>query len=181
MQEMTYVKKLTIAAVCTALCTVLPLALHVIPRAGSVLSPMHIPVFLCGLTCGGGFGLLCGAVGPVISSLVTGMPGPAYLPGMVVELAVYGLVAGGMMRFVRSGRWVVDVYASLLTAMVLGRIAGGMANAFIFHLGEYSVAIWVASYITGTLPGMGLHLVLVPAVWAALVRARLIPARYPKR
>ncbi len=176
-----YTKKMTIAAVCTALCAVLPLAFHAIPNGGSLFSPMHIPVLLCGLVCGSGFGMLCGAVGPVVSALATGMPGPAYLPAMVVELAVYGLVSGGMMRLVRSGRWAVDVYASLLTAMALGRIAAGVATAFIFDLGEYSLAIWVASYVTGTLPGAALHLVLVPAVLAALERARLIPARYPKK
>ncbi len=177
---MSHVKKLTIAAVCTALCTVLPMAFHAIPNGGSLLSPMHIPALLCGMVCGGGFGLLCGAVGPVVSSLVTGMPGPAYLPGMVVELAVYGLVCGSMMGRVRSGRWAVDVYSSLLTAMVLGRVAAGLVHGLIFSVGEYSFAIWAASYVTGTLPGAVLHLILVPAVLIALEKAHLVPERYPK-
>lgn len=177
---MTKVKKLTIAAVCVALCVVLPIAFHAIPGGGNLFSPMHIPVLLCGLVCGGGYGLLCGIIGPVVSSLVTGMPGPAYLPSMVVELAVYGLVCGVMMRLVRTGRWAADVYSSMAVAMVLGRIGGGLANAFIFNLGEYSMAIWVSSYVTGTLPGAVLHLIVVPAILLALEKAYLVPPRYPR-
>lgn len=177
---LSHTKKLTITSICVALCVVLPVAFHAIPGGGNLFSPMHIPVLLCGLVCGGGFGLLCGAVGPVVSALVTGMPGPAYLPAMVVELSLYGLAAGTMMRLVRSGRWAVDVYTSLLVAMVLGRIGGGLANAFIFNMGVYSIAIWVSSYVTGTLPGAALHLVVVPTILATLEKARLIPRRYAK-
>jgi len=35
---------------------------------------------LCGLVCGPVLGLICGIFTPVLSSLITGMPGPAYLP-----------------------------------------------------------------------------------------------------
>ncbi|HHU82346.1 MAG TPA: ECF transporter S component, partial [Firmicutes bacterium] len=92
MVRMSYVKRSVITAACIGLCVVLPMAFHAIPNAGSLLSPMHIPVLLSGLICGWSFGLLCGLAGPLLSTLITGMPPVAYLPPMLVELAVYGLV-----------------------------------------------------------------------------------------
>ena len=45
------IKNMTMAAVCVALCVVLPIAFHSIPDAGSVFLPMHIPVLICGMIC----------------------------------------------------------------------------------------------------------------------------------
>ena len=44
-------KRLTLAALFTALGILLPLAFHLtgIPAAGQIFLPMHIPVLLCGL------------------------------------------------------------------------------------------------------------------------------------
>ena len=77
MNQMSYVKRSILTAVCIALCVVLPMAFHAIPNAGSIYCPMHIPVLLCGLLAGWPFGLLCGLAGPVLSSLLTGMPATA--------------------------------------------------------------------------------------------------------
>ena len=46
-------KRMIYAALCLALCMVLPLLTGQIPEIGKRLSPMHIPVFLCGFLCGG--------------------------------------------------------------------------------------------------------------------------------
>ena len=43
---------LIIAAMCAALCVLLPMAFHAIPNAGSIFLPMHIPILLCGSLCG---------------------------------------------------------------------------------------------------------------------------------
>ena len=68
------VKRLVLAAACVALCVVLPIAFHSIPNAGQVILPMHIPVLLCGLICSWPYGFLCGLLGPLLSSLITGLP-----------------------------------------------------------------------------------------------------------
>ena len=94
-------RKLVMAAMCAALGVVLPQAFHMVPNAGSVLLPMHIPVLLCGLACGWPYGLACGILAPLLSSLLTGMPPAAYLPSMLCELAAYGLVSGLMSQFIR--------------------------------------------------------------------------------
>lgn len=179
MNQMSSVKRSILTAVCIALCVVLPMAFHSVENAGSVLCPMHLPVLLCGLVCGWPFGLLCGLAGPLLSSLFTGMPPIAYLPAMLVELAVYGVTAGLLMRFVRTGRLAGDLCISLVTAMLAGRLAAGAAKALIFAAGKYSLAAWTAAYFVTCLPGMILQLVLLPAIVFALEKAGLIPARYP--
>ena len=133
MKKMSSVTKCVTAAVCMALCVVLPMAVHSIPNGGTLLSPMHLPVLLCGLICGWPYGLACGIIGPLLSSLISGMPpaGPI-LYGMLVELAVYGLVTGLLMQFVHTGKWMADFYISLIAAMLAGRIAGGMGNCILY-------------------------------------------------
>ena len=176
---MSTVKRLVTTAICAALCVVLPMAFHWIPNAGSVILPMHIPVLLCGLTCGWPYGLVCGLLGPFISSF-TGMPPLAILPSMMVECGVYGLVTGLMMRYVRTGKPMADLYISMVTAMILGRVVAGFAKALVFTPGVAPFA-WVSTSLVMGIPGIVIQLVVVPVLVAALTRARLIPSRYPQK
>ena len=180
MNKMSYVKKSMISAVCIALCVILPMAFHAVPNAGSVIGPMHIPALLCGLICGWPFGLLCGLAGPLVSSLITGMPPMAYLPSMMVELAAYGLLSGLGMRFVRTKIIYADLYISLASAMLIGRVIAGISRALIFSPGSYSMSAWVTSYFVTSFPGIVIQLILIPVIVFALEKARLIPVRYPK-
>lgn len=177
MYKMSSIKKMTLSALCTALCVVLPIAFHIIPNAGSVLLPMHIPVLLCGLVCGWQYGLLCGVLGPVLSSVLTGMPPAAILPSMIVELGFYGCVSGLMMEYVRSGSLYADLYISLPVAMLVGRVASGIAKALIFAPGTGFAAWATASFVTA-LPGISVQLIVLPTLIVALTRSGLIPARY---
>ena len=176
--QMSYVKKLVFTAVCAAMCLVLPMAFHTVPNAGSIFLPMHIPVLLCGLVCGWPYGLVCGLIGPAISSL-TGMPPIAMLPSMMVECAAYGAVTGLMMKFVRTKNAVADLYISMVTAMILGRVIAGLAKALIFAPGTPAFA-WVTTSLVTGIPGIVIQLVVMPAVVFALTKARLISVRYPK-
>ena len=180
MQKMSAVKKSIITAVCIALCVVLPQAFHAVPNAGAIYLPMHIPVLLCGLICGWPYGLLCGLAGPALSALITGMPPAAVLPGMLVECGVYGLAAGLLMQLVRTMHLYADLYISLAAAMLLGRVVSGIAKALIFSAGSYSMVSWVAGSFVTALPGIVIQLALLPSIVYALMRARLIPQRYPK-
>lgn len=177
---MTNVKKSIITAVCIALSVVLPMAFHAVQNAGSIFSPMHIPVLLCGLICGWPFGLLCGIAGPLFSSLFTGMPPMAYLPSMMVELAVYGLICGLMMQLIHTGKIYVDLYISLAAALLTGRIIAGIAGALIFSRGYITMASWAASYFVTSIPGIAIQLIFIPSIVFALMKANLIPVRYPK-
>ena len=175
--KMTYSKKLVFTAVCAALCVVLPMAFHSIQNAGTVFLPMHIPVLLCGLMCGWPFGLICGIIGPLLSSLLTGMPPAAMLPSMMVECAAYGCVTGLMMQLVHTKRAVADLYISMVTAMVAGRVLAGLAKSLIFAPGTAPFA-WVTTSLVAGIPGIVIQLILIPLVIASLTKAKLLPARY---
>ena len=171
------VKKMTLASVCVALCVVLPIAFHSIPDAGTVFLPMHIPVLICGMICGWPYGLLCGLMGPLLSSFITGMPPVAILPAMMVECGTYGLVSGLMLKYLRSGKVYLDLYGALIVAMLAGRVVSGIAKALIFSPG-LAMSAWVtASFITA-LPGIAIQLVFLPGVVYTLMKARVIPQRY---
>lgn len=177
---MTKTKKICICAICIALCYVLPLAFHPLVL-GSALSPLHIPVLLCGLLCGWPYGLVCGIAGPILSSLLSGMPPVVMLIPMIPELCTYGVVCGILMKFIRTGHFYADLYLSMLPAMLSGRIVGGIVQAlyYLFTAESYSVALWVSSYLVGTLPGAILHLLVLPTLVLVLTKAQLIPERYP--
>ncbi len=178
MKKMSYVKLSIITAVSIALCVVLPMAFHSIPNAGSIILPMHIPVLLCGLICGPFFGLLAGLAGPLLSNLFTGMPPAAFLPQMMIELAVYGLICGLMMKMIRTKKVFVDLYISLIVSIIIGRVVAGIAKALIFAPGNFTMAVWTTSYFVTGWPGIVIQLVLIPAVVFALMKAKLIPERY---
>lgn len=175
---MSNIKKLVFAALCVALGVVLPLAFHSIANAGSIFLPMHIPVLLCGLICGWPYGLACGVLASVASSLITGMPPAAYLPSMAIELAVYGLVSGLMMKYVRTGKTLWDIVISLVAAMLAGRFTYGTLNALFFRAGDYSLAVWLTSAFVTGLPGIAIQVVLIPALVLALEKAKILPRRY---
>ena len=167
--------KLTYAALCLALALVLPFLTGQIPQIGQALSPMHIPVFLCGFLCGWPWGLVIGLLAPLLRSLLFGMP--VFFPGacaMAFELAAYGLLSGLMYRLLpkKTGY----IYASLLIAMVGGRIVWGVARYVFAGIQgtAFTFAAFIAGAVTNAVPGIILHIVLVPLIVLALKRARLI-------
>lgn len=180
MTTMTPVKRMILGAVCVALCVVLPIAFHSIPNAGSVILPMHIPVLLCGMIASWPYGLICGLMGPLLSSILTGMPPAAILPAMMVECAVYGAVSGIMLKAVHTGKTYPDLYIALITAMLAGRIVSGIAKALIFSPG-LAMSAWIASSFVTALPGIVIQLILLPIVVNTMMRARMIPKRYPDK
>ena len=179
MKTRSSIRNMTMAAVCVALCVVLPIAFHSIPDAGSVFLPMHIPVLICGMICGWPYGLLCGLMGPLVSSALTGMPPIAFLPAMMVECGTYGLVSGLMLKYVHTQRTYADLYIALVTAMIAGRIVSGIAKALIFTPG-LALSAWVTASFVTALPGILIQLIFLPSVVCTLMKARVIPQRYAK-
>lgn len=171
---MTKTRNLTISAMFVALCVVLPMAFHSVANAGQILLPMHFPVLLCGMACGWPYGLACGILGPLLSSLFTGMPPMAILPSMLCELAVYGFVTGLLSRKINSGLKIFDIYLPLLCAMVAGRLFYGILNALIFRAGSYSFSIWLTAAFVTSLPGIIIQLIFVPVFVYILRKAKFI-------
>ena len=176
---MSYLKKSITASMLIALCVVFPLAFHAVPYAGRMLLPMHIPVLLAGLVCGPLFGLIVGLAGPFLSNLFTSMPPMVLVPPMMIELGTYGLVAGLMIKLIHTRRLSVDLYISLLAAMLIGRIVAGIAQAVYFYGGTYAIGSWTTVYFVNSLPGLVIQLLLIPSLIIALEREKVIPLRYP--
>lgn len=151
-------------------------ALGLGPMLGQTLLPMHLPVLLVGLLAGPYAGVATGALAPVISFALTGMPMAPMVPFMVIELASYGLFAG-LLRGVRLPSALpspLDWLVRLLGAQVAGRLVDGLAIAVaVAFLGNTSmtVASVCAAVLTG-LPGLVLQWVAVPAIMFAVDRRR---------
>jgi len=171
---MSNTKKLVITAMFVAIGIVLPLAVHTIPNTGRIFLPMHIPILLCGLIVGFPYGLACGIITPLLSSLITGMPPAAMLPAMVCELAAYGTVSSLLMRYVTVKNLFARTYIALIGAMLIGRIFFGILNSIIFFAGSYSMQMWLtASFITA-LPGVAIQIVIIPIIVLALQKSKLV-------
>jgi Protein of unknown function (DUF1393). len=167
-------KNVVLTGLCMALGVALPMAFHAIPNAGNILLPMHIPVLLCGFLCGWQYGAFCGMLTPVLSSLLTGMPPAAILPGMVVELATYGLLTGLFMQHLPVRKNISHIYASLLCAMLTGRVAYGIMNALIFRAGAYSLQLWLTASFVTALPGIAVQLTVIPLIILTLQKAKIV-------
>ena len=168
------VRRLTYAALYLAIAMVLPFVTGQIPEIGSMLSPMHIPALLCGFMCGWPWGLAVGFIAPLLRSVVFGMP--ALFPGavaMAFELAVYGCVSGMLYRALpKKPR---NVYLILVIAMIAGRIVWGAARVVLAGLSgsSFTWALFLAGAVTNAIPGIALHLILIPAIVIAMERAGL--------
>ncbi|MCH9275402.1 ECF transporter S component [Bifidobacterium amazonense] len=174
----------TAAAIIAVVAAVaLPQVFHVAGAAlglgtmiGQTLLPMHLPVLLVGLLAGPFAGLATGALAPIVSFLLTGMPMAPMVPFMVIELVTYGLLAG-LLRGVRLPAAVPSPIAwlvRLLGAQVAGRIVDALAIAVAVSLlgnTTMTVASVAAAVVTG-LPGLVLQWVLVPVVMTAVDRRK---------
>lgn len=169
------IKKLTFSALCLAMAMLLPLVTGHVPQIGSALSPMHIPVLLCGFICGWQWGLAVGFVSPLLRYVLFGMP-YIYPTGiaMAFELAAYGVIAGVMYKLLpkRNG----FIYVTLITAMVGGRVVWGAARFLLAGLGgsEFPFSAFLSGAITAAVPGIILHIVLIPVLVMALKHVGLI-------
>ena len=166
------VKKLVIAAVCLALCMVLPFLTGQIPQIGSALCPMHIPVLLCGFLCGPVYAAVVGAVAPLLRFALFGMP-PIFPTGvaMCFELAAYGLISGWLYRRLPRSR--TSIYVSLIAAMLAGRLVWGTVRAILSGIGAspFTWAAFLSGAFTAAIPGIIVHIVLIPIIVMALERA----------
>lgn len=152
-----------------ALAFVLPFITGQIPQIGAMLCPMHIPVLLCGFFCGAPWGLAVGILAPIFRSVIFGMP-PMFPTAlcMAFELAAYGLVSGFLYRRLPRSRG--SVYASLIAAMVIGRVVWGLVMFVCMGIkgSAFGISAFIAGAVTGAIPGIILQLVLIPVLVIAL-------------
>ena len=172
----TLLRHLVYAAVCLALCMLLPFLTGQIPQIGSALSPMHIPVLLAGFLCGPWWAMAVGFVAPMLRHVWLGMPPLITAIAMSFELAAYGLFSGLLYRLLPKKT--VNIYVSLIGAMILGRIVWGIAMVVISGVSgsAFTWSAFIAGALLNAVPGIILHIVLIPILVMALRRAKVLDA-----
>ena len=172
----TLLRHLVYAAVCLALCMLLPFLTGQIPQIGSALSPMHIPVLLAGFLCGPWWAMAVGFVAPMLRHVWLGMPPLITAIAMSFELAAYGLFAGLLYRLLPKKT--VNIYVSLIGAMILGRIVWGITMVVISGVSgsAFTWSAFIAGALLNAVPGIILHIVLIPILVMALKRAKVLDA-----
>lgn len=165
-------RRSTAAALCLALALLLPFISGQIPRVGNALCLIHIPIFLAGFLCGAPWGLAVGFIAPLLRSFLFHAP-PLYprAIAMAFELATYGFVAGALYRsFKKTKR---GCYAALVIAMLSGRVVWGIMRYLLDGLGgsEFPFSAFIAGGFLEAIPGIILHLIIIPVLVSALEKA----------
>ncbi len=167
------IKTMVLSALFIALALLLPFLTGQIPQIGSVLSPMHIPVLLCGFICGWPWGLIVGLVSPLLRSVIFGSPPlmPMAL-AMAFELAAYGAAAGLLYRLL--GKKTLSIYISLIAAMLIGRLIFGAAMALLISIngGSYTLQAFLAGAFINAWPGIILHILIIPPIVLAIEKVK---------
>lgn len=168
-------RKLVITALGLALAIVLPFLTGQIPSIGNMMLPMHIPVLLVGFICGWPYGLLLGFVAAPLRSLIFTMPPmfPVAL-AMAFEMAAYGVLCGILYRLLPKKT--INIYISLIGAMIGGRIVWAIASYILFAIAgnSFTWEIFAAQAFVNAVPGIILQIVLIPALVIALKKANII-------
>ena len=162
------VRRLTYASLYLAIALALPFVTGQIPEIGAMLCPMHIPALLCGFMCGWPWGLAVGFIAPPLRAVLFGMP--ALFPeavAMAFELAVYGGMAGLLRHLLPKKKWVIS--AVLLLSMIAGRMVWGAVRVVLAGLSgsSFTWTLFLAGAVTNAVPGIILHLALIPLQGAA--------------
>lgn len=168
-------KKLTISALFLSIDLLLPFLTGQIPQIGSMLSPMHIPVLLCGFICGWPYAAIIGLVAPSMRFLMFGMP-PLFPVGlaMTFELCAYGFASGFLYKKLPKKN--INIYVSLIIAMIFGRIVWGISMYLIsaFTMVKFSLSIFMTGAFINAVPGIIVQIIVIPALLIALKRTKSI-------
>lgn len=160
---MSNTKKITFAALFIAIGIVLPFFTAQLQSLGNMLTPMHFPVLISGLTCGPAIGLIVGIITPLLRSILFHMP--YMFPNaiaMAFELGTYGLIAGLTLNKLNFK----NIYISLILAMLSGRLVWGIVMMFISGISSsaFSMSIFFASAFINSTPGILLQLLIIPFI-----------------
>ncbi len=167
---------LTLSAIFLALGIILPLFIGQIPKIGSMLLPMHIPIFLCAFVCGYKYAVPVAIILPLLRSFLFGVPQlyPQAI-SIALEMATYALVSGIIYKHSRS-KEIGAIYLSLIPSMVLGRAVRGAVQLSLLSLSGSRIAVklFFTETIIAGIPGVLLQLIIIPAVMLILNRTKVI-------
>ena len=174
-----HLKKLTVSSMMLALALLLPFLTGQLQAIGQMLSPMHVPVLLCGFLCGPVYGVIVGLVAAPLRFLIFGMPRMPNVLYMATELAAYGLISGLFYNIFPKRKFFT--YLSLVLSMIGGRVAYAFMFIAINLSNAKSVEALTLPIISATVltawPGMIIQIVLIPTLLIVLEKAKIIPLK----
>lgn len=158
-------KEIVLCGLFIAIGLVLPFITGQIPEIGSQLSPMHFPVFICGMVLGPKMGLIAGAITPLLRSVTFGMPPIIAASCMAFEMATYGFVGGLLYKEKKQ-----NIYVSLIASMLVGRVVWGIASFIIQGAvgNTFGMSMFIAGAFLNAIPGIVLQILIVPVLVKAL-------------
>lgn len=180
----TNVKKTVLAGLFLALTIILPNITGAInPEIGSLLSPIHIPVFLAAFMCGPLYGGLVGFIAPFLKMAIYGMPPINIAIAMSFEMLAYGVVTGALYLFL-SKKYKINVYVALLSGMVAGRIVYTLANYALYFIypsssGEsFLFMAYLSTTFFNAIPEFVLHTAIIPTI-VIMTQRFVLPREMP--
>ena len=162
-----------------AIALLLPFLTGQLQAIGQMLTPMHVPVLLCGMICGPIYGVAVGIVAAPLRFILFGMPQMPNVLYMTAELACYGLLSGLFYQILPKRK--ICLYISLLSSMIGGRIAYAFMFITVNLSNAKSVEALTLPIISATVltawPGMIIQIVLIPTLLIVLEKAKIIPLK----
>ena len=174
-------RHIILSGVFIAIGIIIPMVVHALASSGGgqMLLPMHIGVMVAAFFLPPLFAMTVGAITPILSWLLTGMPAMAPMPIaaiMAFELAAYALVISLLRKVVYKNRKnYFAPYIALVPAMIIGRVIAGLAFFLLIKLFNVQTGLTAFAYVSGAvtagLIGIAIQLALIPLLYRALVNA----------
>ena len=144
---------------------VLPQILHTFGIAvglndtlGQMFLPMYLPVMILAFKTNAICGIVAGALSPIISYVLSGMPNAKILPFIIIELICFGLFAGLL------SNKKLNPFVKILTVQILSkavRIAAVLVSLYFIKSNTVTVAATLNTTLIA-LPGLILQFLVVP-------------------
>ncbi|MFV0503209.1 MAG: ECF transporter S component [Lachnospirales bacterium] len=156
------IKNLVYTAILIAMAFILPTITQPIPYLSKYISPMHIPILICGFICGWKYGLIAGFITPLLRGALLGMP-PVFPIGvaMAFELATYGAIAGCLYKLLPKKD--LFIFITLVSSLMVGRIVYSIAAFFLMGAPNGFVVLLIGTF-TSAIFTIILHLIVIPPI-----------------
>ncbi len=165
---MNKIKKITYSAMFLAFGIVLSLITMNIPSIGKMLLPMHFVTLISGFILGPYYGAIVGFLMPLVRTLIFGIP--VFYPSSIVmamELLTYAFIVGLFFHLIfKKKNSLINIYASLIIAMIFGRIVYGIVN---FSIGlveknPFTFQVFLYDAFLNSIVGIIIQLILIPFI-----------------
>ncbi|MBE6008096.1 MAG: ECF transporter S component [Lachnospiraceae bacterium] len=169
-------KKIILSGIFIAIAIILPFFTGQLPQIGAMLSPMHIPALLCGFVCGWPYGAIAGFISPLLRSILTGGFPPMFPTAIAMAFELFGYGTFTALLSGIFGKSTKGIYISLVLSMILGRIIWGvvMFMLTIAAGSTFTFALFVAGAFTNAIPGIIIHIVIIPFIVIMFKKAGII-------